>query len=211
MATRKKKTGLLKYGYWNYPDPAPAIRKLLAKKEELLDEFEEMYGDAVPYEGFAEWAQGEGVPARVSDLIETAEPGGGAELFDEVEIASGSGPDMGGMIDWQPTIYARRQDGVIAYRLQEEMGSEPDDSKKPLDDQTVFDLLNGDGDWDVDEILGAWAGTDPTLEQALAAIDKWADSGGYSSEFHDLESLWNDQVEGLKEQVRDRFATDRAE
>jgi hypothetical protein len=58
MATRKKKsaagtaTGTIR--------SAPAIRKLLAKKEELLEEFEAMYGDGVPYEEFAEWAQGEG-------------------------------------------------------------------------------------------------------------------------------------------------------
>ncbi len=56
MAARRKKPGLLKYGYWNYQDPVPAIRKLLAKKEELLEEFEAMYGDFVPYEGLGNCA-----------------------------------------------------------------------------------------------------------------------------------------------------------
>lgn len=206
MPRRKKKPGLLRHGYWDYADPAPAIRKLLEGHEELLGEFQTMLDEDSTHADFRRWAAGKGVPARVRTLVAKAKPSGQAELFDEVEVAGGSGPDMGGMCDSGCTLTARRVDGVIRYRVSED-GVEPEDSTEPLDQDAVLECVLGDTSYFLDEsaveeVLEAHLEGERTPESVEQAIAGWANSASVWSEFYDLEGHWAGVVEAVREIAR---------
>lgn len=207
---RPTKPRLLRYGYWDYPDPVPQIRKLLAKKPELLQEFEELLEeeDFLEYSSVEEWAAKPGVPAKARALVARAAPKGDAELFGEVEVASGSGPDVGSMIGFTPVLYARRARGWIHYRTNEDI-PEPDSTEKPLPLSEVCELFLGDLSYGpealAEDALSAYLTGEPTPESVASAVDDWGASAQYESEFYDLEGEWAETVAMTKEAALQRF------
>lgn len=199
-APKAKKPGLLRYGYWSYPDPAPRIRKLLAKKPELLAEFDALLrGEAeIPLHSlFVTWAKKPDVPAKVRALVALAAPRGNAELFDEVEVASGCGPDMGGMISFTPVLYARRSEGMIGYRTNDDIDA-PERTLKPLKMGQIEDLIMGDFAYPstvASQALELYQDEPRTPELVAGSVGALAESAHYSSEFYDLAGLWKKTVE----------------
>jgi hypothetical protein len=210
MPRRAKKSRLLRYGYWKYADPAPAIRRLLEKKEELLEEFDGMYEDYTSHSDFVTWAKENEVPARVRELVALAAPSGDyADLFGEVEVASGSGPDVGSMTGWSPILLARRRDDMITYRIVGEDGIKPGDSEGPLDEDEVYEFVAGDASYSSqdarEDALESYEPEGPTLEDELEAIGHWGRSASFSSAFYDLQGRWDAYVESVKESAREEF------
>lgn len=205
---RPPKPRLLRYGYWDYPDPEPRIRKLLAKKPELLAEFDVlMHGEYEEnyHSEIAEWSRKPGVPAAVRDIVARAEPDGDLEFFDEVEVATGSLPDTGGMVDGPISLYARRLGGEIVYRTNGEVEA-PAATTKPLSAEEVFALVVCDPDFGPDEMAGyALDGEDAegTPDEAAEAVHLWGDSARFDSRFYDVEGHWAALIEAAAEVARD--------
>lgn len=207
---RPPKPRLLRYGYWDYPDPVPQIRKLLAKKPELLQKFEELLEeeDYLEYTSVEEWAAKPGVPASARALVARAAPRDGAELFGEVEVASGSGPDVGSMISFTPVLYARRVGGRIHYRTNEDIPA-PRSTEKPLPLSKVCKLFLGDPSYGPEELAedarSAYLRGEPTPESVASAVEAWGQSAYYRSDFYDLEGEWAATVAMTKEAALQQF------
>lgn len=213
---RPPKPRLLRYGYWDYPDPEPRIRRLLAKKPELLAEFDAlMHGEDEEnfHSMIAGWSRDAGVPAKVREIVARAKPQDDLEYFDEVEVATGSLPDTGGMVDGPVTLYARRLGGEIVYRTNGEVDA-PDPTTKPLSADEVFDLIVCDPDFGPDELAGyALEGEDAegTPDEVAEAVMSWGTSASFDSRFYDVEGHWDSLVEAAAEVARVERAAESEE
>lgn len=208
MPRKKSDTRFLKYGYWNYPDPIPVIEKALAKKPEVLQEFQMMLDSDEEVARLPEWAARHKLPLRIRKLIDKAMPKDCAYYFDEVEIASGHGPEVGSMTAGGAVLYARREGGLIHYRANED-GCAPSPTRKPLDIETAYSGVMGDlafgASEHAEEAVRAYLNGERTLENVLDAIDSYGLSASAYSDFYDLDSIWRAIIDDAKECAREEF------
>lgn len=204
----------LAHGYWDHPDPAVTIRELLAKHPRLLAGFGEAYEEEDGSPGLiAEWAESEGAPPEVRDLIARAYASEDGEYFDAVQVASGGGPDGGGMITWECRLYAYRRDGWIHYHTHGD-GSAPKPTRMPLTIDEVYEVVAG-GDMlsvidyapdAIAELLGSEA---PSRGEIEAAVDRKRWSAAVSSEFYDFSKLEEDMRRMVLSSLLARYGLDK--
>lgn len=208
MPRKKSLTKFLKYGYWSYADPLPAIRKALAKTPQLAQEFHEILDNEEDIPTLDKWAAEHRLSATVRNLIRKGLPKGDALRFGEVEVAGGSGPDVGSMTGGGAMLFARRENGWIVYRGNEDC-SAPKPTRKPLDIDMVFAAVVCDPDYGygefAEEAIAAYLEGERTREAVLEAIDSYAASASMGSDFYDLQSVWNSMMEGVKEAALEEF------
>lgn len=134
---------MLAHGYWNHPDPAETIRSMLRASPRLLASFDETYEEEDGEPGLlGSWAEAEGAPPEVRKLVKLSYDGSTLGIFDAVEVAQASGPDLGGHADSANTLYAYRRDGWIHYFVDED-GDPPGPTRMPLPLDEAYEIVAG--------------------------------------------------------------------
>lgn len=217
MKRRVRKPKLMKYGYWNYPDPTLTIAELLKNRPSDLAAFnaaleEDLNGSWDAVQG---WGTQKDLPIEVRRLVrKVADANSEAEHFDEVEVATGIGADMGGMCSGcASTLTARRRNGLIIFGGSSDLPFEaPEPSTAPLALEDVFDIVAGD----FAELLSISPETiqscldsgTPSREDVEEALEPEAWCPSVFSDFYDFTARLSELEDGVREEVLTRYGLD---
>lgn len=200
---------LLEHGYWDHVDPAVTLKQMLARHPQRLARFAAAYDEEDGDPGLLlRWAELEGVPTPLMRVIRRAYAGTTEPLFDGVEVATGSGPDLGGMITWGCVLVAYRREGWIHYRVRGD-GIAPKPTRMPLPIDDVFSVVAGDPyavlDHAPDVVAACLTTSTPTRRDLAETVDRVHWTTHVASPFYDFTQLTEGIRDGVLQALLERF------
>jgi hypothetical protein len=190
---------LLRYGYWDYRALDQMIVDLLGKAAARVSGFPEaLASEHAGQSGTVlQWARTPGKPSTVRAIVEISYPRGVPDgRFDEVEIARASRPPAAQDGPVVVTLFARRHDGAIYYRLAGlPAGAPPPPTAAPLAADAAYGLACGSPGsivtFGVELLLGMFEPdqklTAEVVAVALAGADWMPRASSTFYDFHEIE------------------------